>query len=300
MIEANNGLYESATSVYKKRVGELQAENQTIKTQYESDVQAKSQLFDTEKQRADDQSDQVNSLAATNDQLNAEKSTMKATHQKEQRTLLREVSAWKGRAIAEKVTREVAIKEDPSDGEVLYADRRTRLVFINRGRNFHVGNGMRFTVWRTGKGGVREDIAVIRVIGVEKTSAKCNIVSVKNRRVPISQGMQISNPFYDPHKRLRVYISGNLRYYSSDLAKRRLAESGADVTDRLDDRVNVIVLGTPAVSMPTDDGDEEGMAAAKARAATEREKRLRDVRQTAVTLGAIVVTENVLRTFISY
>ena len=119
-------------------------------------------------------------------------------------------------------------------------------------------------------------------------------------RVPVAQGMNISNPFYDPHRTLKVYIYGDLKQYPTDVAKRRLAESNVIVARRLDDTVNVIVLGEPPVTVAEDIEDEAEAKQAEKQARVERDRRLKEVIEKARVIGAIVVTEDVLRTFIEY
>jgi len=300
-VEKNNELLVAKEKDYQTRMSEYNTKINQIQGAYNTDVQAKGQLYDNEKQKADGLSDQVNSLQAQNDKLQADNSDIKTRSAKEKRQMEIKVSALENRIVGLKEEKEIALKEDPKDGEVLYSDQKAGLVFVNRGRNYHVSRGMKFTVWRTGKGGIRENIAVIRVIEVDATSSKCNILEWINPRVPIAEGMNISNPFYDPYKQLTVYIYGNLRNYPSDIAKRRLAESGCKVADKLDESVDVIVLGDPPVSVSAEEVEgEEDVAAIERKVAVERDKRLREIKEIAVSIGAVVVTEDVLRTFISY
>ncbi|NUQ73857.1 MAG: hypothetical protein HUU21_09895, partial [Polyangiaceae bacterium] len=70
--------------------------------------------------------------------------------------------------------------------------------------------------------------------------------------------------------------------------------------DRLDDTVNVVILGEPAVDIEAEAGTPEEAAANEEKAKAQRAARIREVMDTAATLGAIVVTEDVLQTFIQY
>jgi hypothetical protein len=300
VIEANNQQFESEYATYKTRVGELQGKIKQVQSKYEADVSSKGQQFDTQKTRADDMQDQVNTLSAANDALQTDKARIEEETGKKIRVLGRDRNAWMQRALNEKMKKEVALKEDPKDGEVLYAAPRRSLVFINRGRRHKVANGTRFTIWRAGKGNVREDIAIVRVIEVDRTKSTARVLKRLNPRVPVAQGMNISNPFYDPHRRLKVYIYGDLKQYPTDVAKRRLAESNVTVASRLDDTVNVIVLGEPPVTVAEDIEDEAEAQMAEKQARVERDRRLKEVIEQARVIGAIVVTEDVLRTFIEY
>ena len=300
VIEANNAQFETEYATYKTRVGELTGKISQVQSKYEADVSSKGQQFDTQKTRADDMQDQVNTLSAANDALQTDKARIEEEAGKKVRVLERDRNAWMQRALNEKTKKEVALKEDPKDGEVLYAAPRRSLVFINRSRRHKVANGTRFTVWRAGRGNIREDIAIVRVIEVDRTKSTARVLKRLNARVPVAQGMNISNPFYDPHRRLKVYVYGDLKQYPTDVAKRRLAESNVTVASRLDDTANVIVLGEPPVTVAEDIEDEAEAQMAEKQARVERDRRLKEVIEKARSIGAIVVTEDVLRTFIEY
>jgi hypothetical protein len=299
-MEDNNRLFEDEYKSYQTRTAQLQAKVNEQATQFQTDVASKSQLFDTEKTRADQMQDQVNQASAKNDEAQSRIQALVAEFTKSKRMSDIEKQALLSRIINEKSKMEIAMKEDPKDGEVLVADARQGLVFLDKGKNFKIAPNMKFRVWRVGKGNVRENVAEVEVIDVGDTSATARVTKLASQRVPVAQGMSFSSPFYDPHKKLRVHIYGNLRYYPSDLAKRRLAESGCAVADRLDDTVNVVILGEPAVDIEADAGTPEEAAAAEEKAKAQRAARIREVMETAATLGAIVVTEDVLQTFIQY
>jgi hypothetical protein len=299
-IEENNKKFEDEYAAYQTRTTQLQAKVNDQASQFQTDVASKAQLFDTEKTRADQMQDQVNQASARNDESQAKIQALVQEFTKSKRMSEIEVQALKDRYINEKKKMEIAMKEDPKDGEILVADARQGLAFLDKGKNFRIAPNMKFRVWRIGKGNVRENVAEIEVISVGETSATARVTKLVTSRVPVAQGMSYSSPFYDAHKKLRVHIAGNLRYYPSDLAKRRLAESGCAVADRLDDTVNVVILGEPAVDIETEAGTPEEAAAAEEKAKALREARIREIRDTAATLGAIVVTEDVLQTFIQY
>jgi hypothetical protein len=299
-IEANNTKYEEESKGFQTRLAALQQQLTEAGTRFQADIASKAQLYDTEKSRASQFSDTVQADTQKIDNLNSQISTLKTEFEKATKSLTRENSALQNRIIAEKKAMEIAEKEDPADGEVLVADARQGLVFLNRGRNFRVAPDMKFRVWRLGKGSVREHVAEVEVIESSDTKSTARVIKLYNPRIPVSEGMNFSSPFYDPHKKLRIYIAGALRYYPSDLAKRRLAESGCSVSERLDDTVNVVVLGEPAVDLGEEATSPEEAAANEEKAKAMREARIREIRETARTLGAVVVTEDVLRTFIEY
>jgi hypothetical protein len=293
-------MLEDASRGYQTQLAALQQRITESGSQYQADIASKAQAFDTEKGNVAQMQDQVNQATAKIDQQATEISEIKQRFEKDTRTQARTISALENRIRADKAKMEIAMKEDPKDGEVLVADAKQGLVFLNRGKNFRVAADMKFRVWRMGKGNFREDIAEVEVIDVGDSKCTARIVKWINPRVPVAEGMNFSSPFYDPFKKLRVHIAGNLKYYPSDLAKRRLAESGCIVAERLDDTVDIVVLGEPAVDLGAEASSPEEAAANEQKAKAQREARVREVMDTAASLGAVVVTEEVLQTFIEY
>jgi hypothetical protein len=299
-IEVNNENFEKEYKGNQTRIAALQQQLTQATAAYQADVASKAQALDTEKTRAAQMSDTVVADTAKIDAISSEITTLKTNFEKSMKISDREKSALANALRNTKDQIEIAMKEDPKDGEVLVADARQGLAFLNRGKNFRVAPNMRFVIWRLGKGNVRENVAEVQVIESGETKSTARVVKLFSPRVPVSEGMSFSSPFYDPFKKLRVYIAGDLRYYPSDLAKRRLAESGCSVSERLDDTVNVVVLGVPAVDLGGEATSPEEAAASEERAKAMREARIREIKDTSATLGAVVVTEEVLRTFIEY
>jgi len=210
-----------------------------------------------------------------------------------------EVSALQNRLKNELIRKDIDIKEDTADGEVVATSPTTETIWIDLGRRDKVAAGQKFRVWRVGKGGVREYTASIKVIAVEEKMSQARILETLNPRLPVAKGMSISNPFYSKTERTPVYVYGDLRVYTNDVAKRRLENAGCTVSPRLDDTVKIIILGEPSVAVEMSD-DPTTMDANLKRAAVDRATRLEQVLDKARSIGAIVVTEDVLKTFVDY
>ncbi len=292
----NNTKFTTEVDAYRKRVDELAKANAASKTSYTSDIASKQAALETTQGDLATTRDNVRGLTDVRDQMESELATAKQEAAKSVRLAQRETAAWKGRVINEKEKKAIAMAEDPKDGEILVASDTFGTVWINLGRQHKVSAGQKFTVWRAGKGNVREDVAMIRVLSVEQTRAEARII--KESGVSVVKGMNISNPFYSPTDTLRVHISGDLKRYTTDTAKARLAASGVTMVDRLDDTVQIIVLGEPPVEVSDGDGDDPAVAERKAKLA--RDKRLDEVIEKARAIGAIVVTEDVLATFVEW
>jgi hypothetical protein len=299
-IEKNNEMFEAEYKGYQTRLAALQQRLTEAGAQYTADIASKAQQLDQEKTNAASIRDQNNQLSARVDEQSGKNQTDREAFVKEMRKLGMTNSALLNRLRQKETAMEIAIKEDPKDGEVLVSDARQGLVWLNRGKNFRVAPGMKFQVWRVGKGNVRENVADVEVISVDDTKSMARVLKLHNPRVPVSERMSFSSPLYDPFKKLRVHIAGTLTYYPSDLAKRRLAESGCTLSDRLDDTVDVVILGVPEVEISTEAASPEEQAANEEKARAQRAARVKETVDLAATLGAVVVAEDVLRTFLEY
>jgi len=297
VAKENNEKFENALTNLRAEVANKDTALQNAQSTYTTDLAQKQAQLDQAGQEKTRLQDSLQELTSQNDILQTEKATTQSEAERAQRAQSREIQALTDALRTERERKALALAEDPKDGEILVVGSRGT-VHINLGRLNKVSRGTMFKVWTVGQGGLREDYAVVRVIAVDDTRSEATIVKRLNSR-PVTAGMYVSNPFYDPHATLRVYIYGDLKDYPTEVAKRRLAQSGVQISEALDDTVDVIVLGQPSV-VSEDVGDEEEVALAERKAEFERERRLNRVLERAAAIGAIVVTEDVLRTFVEY
>lgn len=293
----NNEKFENTLTNLRSEVSNKESALQNAQTSYTADLAQKQAQLDQRGQELSQVQDSLQEATARIDALETERATVQSDAERTERTLRRELQALTDALRNERERKALALAEDPKDGEILVVGSRGT-VHINLGRANKVSRGTMFKVWTVGQGGLRENYAVVRVIAVDDTRSEATIVERMNSR-PVTAGMYVSNPFYDPRAPLRVHIYGDLKDYPTEVAKRRLAQTGVEISEALDDTVDVIVLGEPSV-MTDEVVDEEEAAMAERKAAFERERRLARVLERAASIGAIVVTEDVLRTFVQY
>ena len=294
----NNDKYETELTSSRTQISTMQTTIETNQQAYQSDLAQKQASLESAGQEKTQLQDTVSSQAAKIDNLETEIATTKQDSERASRTSAREIAALENRITLEQVKKELALAEDPKDGKVLAVSNKGT-VFIDLGRVHKLSAGQKFKVWRPGKGNVREDFAVVRVFRVDRTSSEARVIEKLDPR-PLTEGMSVSNPFYDPKQALTVYIYGELKSYPTDVAKRRLAASGVKIGNVLDDTIDVIVLGEPPVVATEEVVDEEEAAVQERKASMERARRLNQIMDRAKAIGAVVVTEKVLSTFIDY
>jgi len=298
IAETNN---QKNTQTHQRLTQELAAKNQSLEqigSAYDEDKTLKQGVIDKQKNDLSSLRETVESQTAKLDAAATQVEQTKQEAEREVRQLQLEVSALQNRLRNEQIRKELALREDPSDGEVLAVSNTYGTVWIGLGRRQRVSRGTKFQVWRAAKGDVRQNIAVVEVIRVADTRAECKIIRQMST-TRVTAGMQVSNPFFDPSQQLTAFIFGNLRTYPNEVAKRRLAASGITVARYLDDRIDIIILGEPPVSIE-EVYDEEEAESIRRKQQLERSKRLDEILEKARSINALVVTEETLATFIEF
>jgi len=265
---------------------------------FQNDVNAKQAVIDQQRGDLTNTRESLSAQSAKYDQMATEVEQVKQTATKAARAAQLEISALQQRIINDRIRKELALAEDPKDGSILAVSKTRGTVYIDLGKRNRLSRGTKFKVWRAGKGNRRVDVAVIKVLSVDSGKAECSVIA-RMGALRVTKGMNISNPFFDPHAKLRAYIFGDLTKYTTEVARRRLAAAGVSVARHLDDTVNLIVLGEPRVTVE-DVEDEEDAEAMNRRKNLERSRRLDEVLEKARSINALVVSEDALTTFIDF
>lgn len=135
-------------------------------------------------------------------------------------------------------------------GKILFADRNGRYAYIDLGQDSNVQEGMKFLVYRTGKGGVREDKGEVEVKHIYPTQVQVSITREDNDKDPIIEGDLIENPLYrGPSALPRVVVllgTFNQRdyHYTLDEIKARLVRAGVKIEDKVTIHTDYIIKGT--------------------------------------------------------
>jgi hypothetical protein len=157
------------------------------------------------------------------------------------------------------------------DGEVLVVSGGS--IYLNIGEEHGVQNGLRFCVWRRGKQLDCEEFALVEVYDLELRHCATRAVEWFDPR-PITKGMAVSNPFFDPKRELTVYVPPHVRVCTPGDAEAWMQACGSHTSRSANDWVNVMVLA-PNAGYPEYESD---------------------LREKARVAGAIVVEEDDLLT----
>ena len=262
---------------------------------FATEVASKQGIIDQLTNEHKDANDAKTQLVQQLEDARSENENLKTEHKNLVRQKDLRNSALKNALHNTRIKKALAIAEDAPDGNVISVGRTRNTIWLNRGRQHKLARGTKFKIWRTGKGGYRQDIAVVSVIAVDDRTSEARIIKQLGGTA-VTKGMNFSSPFFESNKRLRAYIWGDLREYDSDTARRRLERAGVTVVRKIDKDVDVIIIGEPRVSASSDDDGEGSDGTAE----LERTSRLESIEKTAQSIGAIAVTERVLKTFIAY
>lgn len=143
------------------------------------------------------------------------------------------------------------------DGEVAAVQQGEDLVIITLGRNDKLVIGMTFSVYNnpssirpTESGEYLPGKAVLEVVGMESTSARCRVVK-SSRGNPVVVGDVIANPVYDPDKTYNFVVFGNFDTDGDGIAtpfERQalvavIERWGGEVLDDISGDLDFLVLG---------------------------------------------------------
>lgn len=134
-------------------------------------------------------------------------------------------------AMDEKKKRSLADTE--ADGEIVYADQRLGLGWVNIGRKARVRRGTIFDVFQYVKGGVKKPKGKIEIKTLDDDTSQVAIVEQKDPSDPIVKGDFIASPFYDGKRNMNfVFVGERLSSrsrYSMDELTRRIEETGGTI-----------------------------------------------------------------------
>lgn len=151
------------------------------------------------------------------------------------------------------------------DGEIAAVDPAGDVVVITLGRDDKLVIGMSFSVYGSASeirpidGGdrYRPGKAVIEVIGIDESSARCRVVR-SSRGNPVIVGDVIANPVYDPDKTYNFVVFGNFdvnrdgvaTMYERDPLVAIIERWGGKVIEEISGDLDFLVLGRRPIQPP--------------------------------------------------
>ncbi|MDA1196044.1 MAG: hypothetical protein O2894_12800 [Planctomycetota bacterium] len=268
-------------------IGELNTQLTAAQEAHNNDVTQLQDRLNQETERAN-----RNAIQATNAQN--EVLRVKDDTSKTVASLSREVEARKEQNRLLKEKRDLVIARDDVDGSVLVSNTVLGTAMIDLGTKDKAYVGQKFVVSQNDRAGNRVnkgEIMIVKVTGDH--SAKARILSGSAGR-----GDLLHNPFYEAGERVYVYFAAKLDKWPKAMATERLAQLNVVVQDAPDGNTHYIIVPNSwtapveTVGGEDDEGDEEGAATGS--------NPLEEMKKTARTFGANVITEALLDAFLDY
>lgn len=180
------------------------------------------------------------------DDATVQKNEAEAAHQKALGDAKTETEAAKSRvsSLSEKL-RIHGSDEDPwaVDGKIGSVGANTGLVFVDIGSQDLLRAGVKFDVFRFGKGGDMIKKGSIEIRETFKDYSRAGILSETNHLDPISEGDVVANPHFSRNHTRVFALLGNFPAYGREFLAQRLRDLGCEVQDAVTSNTDFLVLG---------------------------------------------------------
>jgi hypothetical protein len=128
--------------------------------------------------------------------------------------------------------RKKSLAETDADGEIVHADQKLGLAWVNIGQADRLRRGTSFEVFQYVKGGARKVKGHVEIRALDEHTSQCAILDQVDLADPIVKGDMIASPFYDKQRVMHFVFVGdkltNDRYGMEELV-RRIEETGSKV-----------------------------------------------------------------------
>lgn len=196
-----------------------------------------------------------------------------------------------------KQKRDLIIRRDDADGNIVASNNILRTATIDLGFNDKVYVGQRFNVSALNKVGDRIQKGQVMVTKV--TGRKSARVRITSMTAPLTQGDFIHNPLYNPGESINVFFAGPITKWPPEMAKQRLSAINVTLQDGINGDTDYIVIPNSwivaeqaAAEGGDEDEDEEENVGAKSP--------IEVMQAHARRVGAEVITESLFDAFLAY
>lgn len=213
-----------------------------------------------ERDRATNQKGQddgrITALQGQLDESNAQKRTIESDFATEKAKIQKEKDQSDGRVAELSNKIKIAGFDETAfdaDGTVVSVGKATGTVFLDVGSKDLLRRGVKFDVFRHGKGGTLIPKGSIEVREVHAESSVCAVVGELNQLDPIAPGDVVANPLFSKTREKVFVLLGNFPVYGKNFLEKRITDLGAEVESTVTSRTDFVVLGE---KMPEEDAVE--------------------------------------------
>lgn len=133
-------------------------------------------------------------------------------------------------------------RQDSPDGEIVHVDQDAQTAYINLGRSHGVVKGLKFDVFRYGKGGKLQKKGTVVVRQIRASMSMAGVTAMVDPLDPIHSGDKIINRIYDSNKTRYFVVAGNLERYSLEEFSRMVERIGGKLETEITAKTEMIIL----------------------------------------------------------
>ncbi len=230
------------------QITSLEASRDQIQTDLQQQIRDKDSQLQAANARADQQERdlqaRIDDLRQREQQLEGEVTNLKAEHATQVEEMTSNVRDRDARIAGQAAKLRILYPEDKPDGAVIDADPRTMTAFVDIGRRDGAQEGLRFTAYHIGKGGVREPKGTVKVSEVFDTYSKAIIETPQDRFEPMGKGDILVNPLFDRDRsKIFVFVGRFPGRYNQEQLKLMIAAAGGEVRTEVGADTDFLIVG---------------------------------------------------------
>ncbi|MDQ7778581.1 MAG: BRCT domain-containing protein [Planctomycetota bacterium] len=196
----------------------------------------------------------IDALSEAEQAMSGQLTTLKDTYEKQLRQLGGDIIDF-DRKVTELTRKEAIVKPViEAHGKIFKVDPEAKYAFVDLGAGDRLVRGHKFMVFRKGIGDAPVWVAMTEVKDVFADYAMLSIVAILAPNDMPVPGDFVTSPIYDRKRARVVALTGDIttRYYGyeKDEAVRRLKNFGVTISDKVDNRVDFLVVGKNYENLP--------------------------------------------------
>ena len=132
------------------------------------------------------------------------------------------------------------------DGEIVFTDPKSQIVYISLGKNTNLIPGLKFDVYRKGNQAKKHYVGTIEVQKIMNDISCAKVIVLKNELNPIVRGDLIINPVLNKDMPIYFAFAGNFNIISKAKATELITKIGGKVEDKITSKTRFVVIGEKA------------------------------------------------------
>ena len=132
------------------------------------------------------------------------------------------------------------------DGEIVFTDPKSQIVYISLGNESNLIPGLKFDVYRKGNKAKKNYIGTIEVQKIMNEVSCAKVIVLENELDPIVRGDLIINPVLNKDMPIYFAFAGNFAKISKEKAAELISKIGGKVENKITSKTRFVVIGSNA------------------------------------------------------